>query len=83
VIALIVLVLIVVLVAVGTRQAVGRPGGVPARGHGVRRFFQYVLLLGLLAVAASSGVVPSPRTGGWAGGSPPRTGCRSCACSPR
>lgn len=52
-IALIVLVLIVVLVAVGTRQAVGRPGGVPARGHGVRRFFQYVLLLGLLAVAAS------------------------------
>ncbi|GAB3446282.1 hypothetical protein GCM10027517_28300 [Phycicoccus ginsengisoli] len=50
--ALLLLVLIVVGVVLASRRLAGRAGAGPADVHVVRRFFQYLLLLGLLVVGA-------------------------------
>ncbi len=52
VVGLLFLILIVVLVVFAIRKAMERAGGGPAEGHAVRRFFQYVLLYGLLIVVS-------------------------------
>jgi hypothetical protein len=51
--SLVSLALPIVAVVVIVRYASGRQGGRVGDGHGVRRFFQYVLLFGLLIVAAA------------------------------
>jgi hypothetical protein len=46
------LVVIIVLAVLGIRKVAGREGAAVSEGHAVRRFFQYLLLLGLLVVVA-------------------------------
>ncbi len=43
---------IIALIVVGVRKIMTRGGGVSGDVHGVRRFFQYLLLFGLLIIAA-------------------------------
>lgn len=50
VVGLLFLGLVVTLVVLAVRKVVGREAGGPADAHAVRRFFQYVLLYGLLVV---------------------------------
>src|SRR6478735_3393830 len=50
VIGLLLLVLVGVLVALAVRKAAQRERGGPAGAHALRRFFQYLLLYGLLVV---------------------------------
>ncbi len=50
VVGLLFLALVVTLVVLAVRKVVGREAGGPADAHAVRRFFQYLLLYGLLVV---------------------------------
>lgn len=43
---------VIVLIVIGVRKIVEKGGGVDQSGHGVRRFFQYLLLFGLLIISA-------------------------------
>lgn len=43
---------IIALIVVAIRKAMEKGGGLEGGGHGVRRFFQYLLLLGLLIISA-------------------------------
>lgn len=52
IVAVVLLVALVAVLAYAVRRGSEQPGG-PAGGHAVRRFFQYLLLLGLLVVAAT------------------------------
>lgn len=51
-VGLLVPILLVVLVVLVVRKARAQDGGAPADGHALRRFFQYLLLYGLLVVVA-------------------------------
>lgn len=52
-IGLVVLVVLIALAVFGVRKALGREPGGPTEGHTIRRFFQYLLLYGLLVVVAT------------------------------
>lgn len=52
VVGLLLLVLMVALVVLAVRKINAREGGGPSEGHTLRRFFQYLLLYGLLVVVA-------------------------------
>src|SRR5690606_32307996 len=51
-IGLLIPIAVIVLIVIGVRKIVQKGGGVDESGHGVRRFFQYLLLFGLLIISA-------------------------------
>ena len=52
IIVLLLTVVVVVAVVLGLRRAASHDRGVPTDGHAIRRFFQYLVLYGLLVVTA-------------------------------
>jgi hypothetical protein len=52
VMGLLVLVIVVVAIVLGVRRTAGHDRGLPTDGHAIRRFFQYLVLYGLLVVTA-------------------------------
>jgi hypothetical protein len=52
VIGLLVPIAVIALIVIGVRKVVQKGGGVDEGGHGVRRFFQYLLLFVLLIISA-------------------------------
>jgi hypothetical protein len=51
VVGLLIPIAVIALIVIGVRKLVQKGGGVDESGHGVRRFFQYLLLFGLLMIS--------------------------------
>lgn len=52
VVGLLIPIAVIVLIVIGVRKIVQKDGGVDESGQGVRRFFQYLFLFGLLIISA-------------------------------